>query len=146
MKVSAKRRAIFRPSRQNGAPVCAPHPSHTQFRVSAKFITRDFLLPPKITPRWYIIFRYRKIQGPEFGPGTRSKEGLGPPLSSNASHCHVNTKFQSTDLVQMKNMNFRVTIFRTYCKSCKYQEFSKRFTSFRLAIPGKVLGPSSRKF
>ena len=30
--------------------------------------------------------------------------------NSNASHCHVNTKVQSTDLVQMKNMNFRVCV------------------------------------
>ena len=59
--------------------------------------------------------------------------------NSNAGYCHVNTKVQSTDLVQMKNMNFRVTIFRTYCKSCRYLGFSKRFTSFR----GKVLGPPS---
>ena len=48
--------------------------SHTQFRASSKFITKDFLLPPIITPRWYIIFRYHKIQGPEFGPGTRPKK------------------------------------------------------------------------
>ena len=42
---------------------------------------------------------------------------------SNASHCHVNTKFQSTDLVQMKNMNFRVTIFRTYAKVVVIRNF-----------------------
>ena len=39
----------------------------------AKSITKDFLLPPKITTRWYIIFRYHKIEGLEFGPGTRPR-------------------------------------------------------------------------
>ena len=34
-------------------------------------LPRIFSYAPKIRPRWYITFRYHKIQGPDFGPGNR---------------------------------------------------------------------------
>ena len=48
----------------------------TQFRASAKFITKDFLLPPKIKLRWYI---YISVPQKNLDRGTHRSQDPSEP-------------------------------------------------------------------